>query len=211
MTETTALQATTISTAFELDQELRADARVTHGRRHPVRHEARAAEAGRVEDARHQRAEDAAERVHAEHVERVVRADDLLQARHTPEAHHTGAEADDQRTHDADVTGGRRDRHETRHRTRGGAEHRGLALDDPLGKRPRHHRAGRGEVGVEEGEGGERARFQRRAGVEAEPAEPQHRGADHAQREAVRGHRLLAEADALAEHEARRRGPRHPR
>ena len=45
------------------------------------------------------------------------------------------------------------------------------------------------------------AGFERRAGVEAEPAHPQQRGTDHRQRQAVRRHRLLAVADALADHE----------
>ena len=43
--------------------------------------------------------------------------------------------------------------------------------------------------------------FDAATGVEAEPAEPQHRGADHAHRQAVRSQRLLAVTYALAEHE----------
>ena len=45
---------------------------------------------------------------------------------------------------------------------------------------------------------------QRRAGVEAEPAEPQQAGADHDQRQVVRAHRVAAEAAALAEHQGER-------
>ena len=42
---------------------------------------------------------------------------------------------------------------------------------------------------------------QRRAGVEAEPAEPQQPGAEHHQGQVVRPHRVLAEADPLAQHQ----------
>ena len=49
-----------------------------------------------------------------------------------------------------------------------------------------------------------------RADVEAVPAEPQEAGADHGERQVVRPHRLLHEADALAddqgEHQARDTG-----
>ena len=41
--------------------------------------------------------------------------------------------------------------------------------------------------------------FEVGAGVEAEPANPQQRGADHGQRQVVRRHRLLAVTDALAD------------
>ena len=44
--------------------------------------------------------------------------------------------------------------------------------------------------------------FQRRTGVEAEPAEPQQRGADHGHRQAVRRHGFAAEADTLAQQDA---------
>ena len=57
-----------------------------------------------------------------------------------------------------------------------------------------------GREGVDEGQHRRVARFQRRAGVEAEPADPQQRGADHGQRQRVRGERLAAVADALADH-----------
>ena len=48
------------------------------------------------------------------------------------------------------------------------------------------------------------------AGVEAEPAEPQETGAEHDERQVVRAHGLLAEAEALAEDEASA-GRRHRR
>ena len=49
---------------------------------------------------------------------------------------------------------------------------------------------------------GEAVGLETRADVEAEPADPQQRGADHDQRQVVRRHRGRAVADALADHEA---------
>ena len=72
----------------------------------------------------------------------------------TPQADQAGDQADDERARNADVAGRRRDRHQTRNRTRSGTEHRGLALDQPLGQRPGQHRAGGGQEGVHEGERG---------------------------------------------------------
>ena len=76
----------------------------------------------------------------------------------------------------------------------------GLPLVDPFHQRPRHHRRGRGQEGVDEGDRGDAAGFQRRAGVEAEPADPQDRRADHGQGQVVRLDRLAPVADALADH-----------
>ena len=56
-----------------------------------------------------------------------------------------------------------------------------------------HEDDGRGVVGAE-----------RRAGVEAEPAEPQQAGAEHDQGQVVRPHRVAAEADPAAEHQRQR-------
>src|ERR1700730_8635220 len=70
----------------------------------------------------------------------------------------------------------------------------------PAARTPREQRQGGGEIGVHEGEGGGAVRFERRAGVEAEPAKPQERGTDHGHGQAVRCHRLLAKSNALAEH-----------
>ena len=62
-------------------------------------------------------------------------------------------------------------------------------------------RRGGGDLGVHEGQRGQAVRGERRAGVEAEPAEPQQAGAEHDEGQVVRAHRLAAEALALAEHE----------
>ena len=167
---------------------------------HPVSHEAGTAERGRNEHAGQQRAQDPAHGMHAEHVERVVDLQHVLEAVDAPQADDARGEADHERAGDAHVARGRRDRDEARDRTRRRTEHRRLALEDPFAERPRQHRARRREVRVEERQRRRVARFERGARVEAEPAEPQQRGAHHRQRQVARRHRFLAEADALADH-----------
>jgi hypothetical protein len=44
-------------------------------------------------------------------------------------------------------------------------------------------------------------RSERRAGIEAEPPEPQQAGAEHDIGQIVRTHRILAESDALPQHD----------
>ena len=61
-----------------------------------------------------------------------------------------------------------------------------------------------GDLGVHERDTGQVVRGQRGAGVEAEPAEPQQAGAEQHERHVVRAHRVLAEADPLAEHQTQR-------
>ncbi len=142
--------------------------------------------------------EDAAHAVHAEHVQRVVHAEQALQAGHAPQAQQASQQADHDGAHRADEAGCRGDRHQAGHGARGTAQHRRLALADPLAEGPRQHGSGGSQQRVDEGQGGAAVGFQARAGVEAEPAEPQQRGADHGEGQAVRTDRLAAEADALA-------------
>ena len=51
------------------------------------------------------------------------------------------------------------------------------------------------------GEHGAAGGFEVGAGVEAEPADPEHGRADHGERHGVRGHHVLAEAGTLADHD----------
>jgi hypothetical protein len=99
----------------------------------------------------------------------------------------------------ADQARGRGDRDQAGHRAGRRAQHRRLALADPL-HGPRHHRRGGGQEGVDEGDRRDAAGFQRRTGVEAEPAHPQDRRADHGLGQVVRLDRLAAVAGALADH-----------
>src|SRR5207245_5335921 len=104
--------------SLQLNEELRADARVADDAGPPV-DRARAAERRGVEDTGHERAEDAADGVHAEDIERVVGPDQLLQPRDPPQAYEPDAETDHERAGDADVARGRGDGDQARDRAGG--------------------------------------------------------------------------------------------
>jgi len=100
-------------------------------------------------------------------------AEHALQAVDAPQADEAAADADHERTGDADVAGGRRDRDETRDRAPTPApsiDGLPFIIHSP-NVRPSPRR--RGEERVHEREDGRIARFERRTGVEAEPAHPQ--------------------------------------
>ncbi len=94
-----------------------------------------------------------------------------------------------------------RDRDEARDRAGDEAKQRRLALHRPFHQQPGQRGAGGGHHRVDEGQRRRAVGFQIRAGVEAEPANPQQRGADHRHGERVRRKRFLAIADALADHQ----------
>ncbi|MHC2482419.1 hypothetical protein ACVIKP_004210 [Rhizobium leguminosarum] len=66
---------------------------------------------------------------------------------------------------------------------------------------PGHSGGSRCDEGVDKGKRGIGIGFEVGAGVEAEPADPEQRGADHGQRHRVRSHDFLLIARALAEHD----------
>ena len=66
---------------------------------------------------------------------------------------------------------------------------------------PSQAAGGRGKMRGREGAGGQAAGIQGAAGVEAEPADPQHGGPDGRVRQVVRRHRLAAVAQPLAQHQ----------
>ncbi len=78
---------------------------------------------------------------------------------------------------------------------------RRLLGDDPFDEHPGERRRGGGNLGVEHGGAGKAVGSEFRAGVEAEPADPQQRSADHRIDEVVRRHVGGAVALALAENE----------
>ena len=82
----------------------------------------------------------------------------------------------------------------------------GLPILHPLGDDPGDGGGGGGELRIDEGAGGQRSGVQRAAGVEAEPAHPQHSGADEAEHHRVGRHILLRIADALAQIEGADQG-----
>ena len=107
---------------------------------------------------------------------------------------------EDQRAGGSDEAARRRDRDEAGDGAGGGTQHRRLALGHPLDDHPAQHGGGGGDQRVDEREGRGVAGFERRSGVEAEPAHPQERRADHRERQVVRRHRVAAVADPLADH-----------
>ena len=150
---------------------------------------------------------DAADAVGGEDVERVVDAGVRLPVdRHV--ADEGGEEGDGERLADRDDVGARRDRHQADHRAHGGAHAGRLAPAQAVEEHPRHHRRGAGGVGVEERLDRGAVRRQRRAAVEAEPAEPQHRRAEDDERDVRRQGRRIWRLGAAAEEE-RARERRH--
>ena len=80
----------------------------------------------------------------------------------------------------------RRDAYKTRHSTGGGAQNAGFAARGPFDQRPDQSRSRCSDLGDQSGMGGQSVRRQRRAAVEAEPADPQQTGADDRQHHIVR-------------------------
>src|SRR5437899_6430989 len=153
------------------------------------------------EGARAERADDPADAVHAEGIERVVVTQHGLHLGHGEEAKDAGDGTGKKGSDGADKTGRRSDRHQARHDAGADAQQARLALDDPLGQRPRNARNSGPEQRIEERDAGSASGFERGARVEAEPAHPQHAGADRRHHHAVRWHRHLAVAVALSEHQ----------
>ena len=137
----------------------------------------------------------------AEHVERVVIAERVLHHGAEEQADHADHETEHDRAHWTGVTGGGCHRHQSGDRAGNRAEHGGMSLDDPLREHPGQRRRRRGNEGVGHGERRAAAGFEVRSGVEAEPAHPQQRSADHRHGQRMRSHQVLAVADALADQE----------
>ena len=163
--------------------------------------EADAAEGLADEDARQDGADEPADAVHAEGVERIVVAELRLQRGGRPAADRTGGDADDEGARRADEAGSRSDGDETGDRARDDAEDARLAVAHPFDEHP-GERGGRSrDLGDRHRHAGDTVGRKFRAGIEAEPADPQQRGADQREHEVVRCHVLRAVALALAEDE----------
>jgi hypothetical protein len=109
------------------------------------------------DDGRADGADDPADAVHAEHVERVVILEGVLDGGDEEEADRRDDEAEDDAPIGASEASRRGDRDEAGDGTRGGAQHRGLAVLDLLDDRPRDGGSGGGDEGVDEGEAGRRS------------------------------------------------------
>src|SRR6187402_1759238 len=160
------------------------------------------ADAG-AEEADVQRSDETAHEVDAHDIERVVEARLVLQLdrqgtdRAGDQAEHDGPERRQ------DVTG-RGDRDQARDGARCGPDRGGLAVLDLLHDQPAERGSSRSGEGVDPGDRGDAVDGGLGTGVEPEPAEPQHRGADERQRHVVRLVHALLEADAATEHQRQR-------
>ncbi len=146
-------------------------------------------------------ADDAADGMHAEGVERVVIADHFLHVDRSPEAHHASDQADGQRAARADKAGRRGDGHQAGNRAGGDAQDGGFAAGNPLSEHPTQCGSSGSDLRGSHGHAGTVAGSYCGTSVEAEPAHPQQRGANHGQDQVVRRHGFLAVAHALAHHQ----------
>ncbi len=151
------------------------------------------------EEADEDRADDAADEVDADDVEGVVVAELVLEAdRHG--AQDTGDDADREGAQGADGAARRGDGDEAGDRAGRGAEGGEGAVAQLLVDEPAEDGRCGGDLGVEEHDRADAVVVaEPGSGVEAEPAEPEEGRAEHDEREAVRPHRVLLEADALAD------------
>src|SRR3546814_1634912 len=77
-----------------------------------------------------------------------------------------------------------------------------VCSSDLLCDHPGKSRSRRGDKSVHHRKSGRAIGFERRTGIEAEPANPKQAGADACHGQTVRGHGLPGVADALAKNEA---------
>ena len=133
--------------------------------------------------------------MHAKGVERIVEAQGVLEL----DAEVAGDAAEKPHEEGAglvDVARPGRDHHQARNAATDNAQHRGLALEQPLDGHPRQAGCRGRDVSHQHRHAGATAGRQRRPGVKAEPAHPQQRGADEGQEHVVRGG--LSGLEALA-------------
>jgi len=137
--------------------------------------------------------------VNAKGVEGVVVAEELFDIEDHEGANDSGDESDDERAHGLNISGGLGDGGQSSDRSGDGAEGGGFAVLQPLGNYPSDGGCGGGKLRVDKGAGGQRPGIQRAAGVEAEPAHPQHSRRREAEHHGVRRNVLLRISDALAQ------------
>ena len=161
--------------------------------------DARAAQERSDDDAGADGADDAAHAVDAEHVERVVITDEVLETRAGEQADRSNHEAENDCANRTGEAGGRRDRDKTRNSARSHTQQAGFALEHRFGEAPGDSASSRSNERVDQCETSIAVRFEVRAGVEANPADPQEAGADQRERQVVRTHRLDFVAFTFAE------------
>ncbi len=115
-------------------------------------------------------------------------------------ADHTARKSEKHAAHRADGTGGRGDGCQTGHHAGHRPDQAGLAIADQFHHRPGDGTGGCREMGHGHGHGGRTVRCERGAGVEAEPADPEHGCPDHGHARIVRGLDFVRKAAARPEH-----------
>ena len=153
------------------------------------------------ENAREHRTQSPTDTMHAPAIERVVIADPFFHPDRGEITHSAGREADPQSALRVDEARCRGDGDKTRHRAGDHAQHARLLADDPFDEHPRHRRRRGRNLRRRRRHARIIARRIGRAGIEAEPPNPQQGGADNAEHEIMRCHVFGAQTDALAEHE----------
>jgi hypothetical protein len=118
-------------------------------------------------------------------VERIVPAEPVLQ-RHGVEADHSGDDPDERSGGGRDIAGSRSDRGQTRDGAGQQAEELGLLGREPVDGEPGDGGKARRDVGIQEGDGGDRIDAELTAGVESVPSEPEQSGAQGDERNGVR-------------------------
>ena len=149
------------------------------------------------EHAGQERADHAANAVDAEAVERVVIAEHVFEAGRAPVAADAAGDADRHRADRTNEARGRGDGDEAGDGARGDADDGRLAAMRPFDKHPGQGRDRGRNLGDGHRHAGLHARADRRAGVEAEPADPQQARADEGQDHIVAGPCVVA----LAQHD----------
>jgi hypothetical protein len=124
-----------------------------------------------------------------------------LEKDYRPQADETGNKTDEDRRAGANPAAGGGDGDEAGNQTRSAAEQARMAAEDPLAAGPRQGRGTRCNRRVEDDEGCQAIGLEVGTSVEAVPAEEQKARAGEHKGEIVRGHQILAETDALAEHQ----------
>ena len=109
------------------------------------------------EDAGEDGSQSSAGAMHAEGIQRVVVAEEALDDEDHEEAEEAGDQADGESRHGLHKAGGGGDGDQSGNRAGDGAQGGGLAVVNPLGDGPADGGGGGGEVGVDEGAGGQAA------------------------------------------------------
>ena len=146
-------------------------------------------------------APDAAEAVAAEGIQGIIDLQTFFDQRDAKIADRTGQRADDEACPDRHKSCARRDCHKPDDKPGGGADEGWLFVLDRVDRHPHEHGRGGSDRRGHKRVGSEAVGRQGAAGVETKPAKPEHRRAEHHERNVVYAVDHLRIAAALAEHD----------